>query len=353
MSRFYVTTPIYYVNDVPHLGTAYTTIVADALRRYHLLRGDETRMLTGTDEHGLKIERAAQERGMTPSGVRRRDERALPGGVAEARGRAGRLHPHDRAAPRARSSQELWRRSRAQPDDIYLGAYEGWYCVGCEEFKTEKELARRATSARSTRKPVERVKEETYFFRLSKYAEPLLDLYEEHPEFIQPETPPQRGHELRRRAGSRTCRVSRTSFTWGIPVPGDPKHVMYVWFDALANYWTALAGHGRARRRFWSGETRVVHLVGKDILRFHAVYWPAFLLERRAMTSCRSHGATRTGFSPSTGRRWASRSATPSTRWDRAASARCAERARAPTCSATSCCAPSRSGRTATSISRR
>ena len=173
--------------------------------------------------------------------------------------------------------QELWSRVAAS-GDLYAGSYEDWYCVGCEGFKTEKELVQPGNECPlHPGKPVEKVKEETYFFRLEKYAPQLLAYYNAHPDFIQPES---RKNEVVSfvTSGLKDLSVSRTSFTWGIPVPGDPKHVMYVWFDALANYWTALGGFGAANEaKYWNGGD-VVHLVGKDILRFHAVYWPAFLL---------------------------------------------------------------------------
>src|SRR5579859_4304066 len=273
MARFYVTTPIYYVNDVPHLGTAYTTIAVDALRRFHLLRGDETRMLTGTDEHGLKLEREAQARGLAPAAfVRDMSDRF------EATWPRLEVKTDDfirTTEPRHESRvAELWE-TIARKGDLYLGDYEGWYCVGCEELKTENELEQPGNLCPLHKTPVERVKEQSYFFRLSKYADALLAHYEKHPEFIQPET---RRNEVLSfvRGGLRDLSVSRTTFTWGIPVPGDPRHVMYVWFDALANYWSAVQ-EPESLRRFWNDGT-VVHLVGKDILRFHAVYWPAFLM---------------------------------------------------------------------------
>jgi methionyl-tRNA synthetase len=276
MSRFYVTTPIYYVNDVPHLGTSYTTIVADALRRYHRLRGEKTRMLTGTDEHGLKLEREAQERGMTPSAF----VDTMSAHFRDAWPKL-EIEPDDfirTTEPRhERGAQWIWEEIvRKNPSDIYLGAYEDWYCVGCEEFKTEKDLLQPGNLCSIHRRPVERLKEETYFFRLSAYTDRLLKLYEEHPEFIQPES---RRNEVISfvSSGLRDLSVSRTKLTWGIPVPGDPKHVMYVWFDALANYWTALQGSSETKP-FWGGDSHVVHLVGKDILRFHTVYWPAILM---------------------------------------------------------------------------
>lgn len=279
MGRFYVTTPIYYVNDVPHLGTSYTTIAADALRRYHRLRGDATYMLTGTDEHGIKIEREAQARGLTP-------ERFVAEMSAkfEAAWPKLEVQPDDfirTTQPRHESgAQRLWEQIRRNhPDDIYLGDYEGWYCVGCEELKTEKELEQPGNLCPLHKRPVERVREKSYFFRLSRYQSLLLEYYESHRAFIEPES---RRNEVVSfvRSGLLDLSVSRTSFSWGVPVPGDPKHVMYVWFDALANYWTALQGSGNAGdlSQYWSAHTRIVHLVGKDILRFHAVIWPAILM---------------------------------------------------------------------------
>jgi methionyl-tRNA synthetase len=273
MSRFYVTTPIYYVNDVPHLGTSYTTIACDAIRRYHLLRGDDTRMLTGTDEHGLKIERVAQDKGIAPAAfVKDMSDRF------EAVWPKLEVRPDDfirTTQPRhEKLVQELWT-TVEKKGDLYLGGYEGWYCVECEDFKTEKDLQQPGNVCPIHKRPTEWLKEDTYFFRLSKYEKPLLELYEKHPEFVQPET---RRNEVASfvRGGLKDLSVSRTSFTWGVPVPGNPKHVMYVWFDALANYWTAVQSPPELRR-YWN-EGQVVHLVGKDIVRFHAIYWPAFLM---------------------------------------------------------------------------
>ncbi len=273
MGRFYVTTPIYYVNDVPHLGTAYTTVVADALRRFHLLVGDETYMLTGTDEHGQKIERQAAEMGLAPKAfcdqISARFKEAWPK-LDVGYDRFIRTTDPDHEAFVA----DLWKKIEAN-GDLYLGHYEDWYCVGCEAFKTEKELEQPGNLCPLHKKPVERVKEETYFFKLSKWEKPLLDFYARHPSFIQPET---RRNEVLSfvQSGLKDLSCSRTSFSWGIPVPGNPKHVMYVWFDALSNYRSAL-GQGELAR-FWSPNAKVLHLVGKDILRFHAIFWPAFLL---------------------------------------------------------------------------
>ncbi|MCL2778482.1 MAG: methionine--tRNA ligase [Polyangiaceae bacterium] len=271
MERFSVTTPIYYVNDVPHLGTAYTTIVADALRRFHCLRGDETFMLTGTDEHGLKIQRQAKEQGSDPKAftdkISERFKEAWPK-LDIVANRFVRTTDVDHEA----FVIELWEKIEAN-GDLYEGEYEGWYCVGCESLKTDKELESGLCPLHKT--SAERVKEKSYFFRLEKWQKVLLDFYARHPHFIQPES---RRNEVVSfvESGLRDLSVSRTSFTWGIPVPGNPKHVMYVWFDALANYLSVL-GQG-SLVRFWPPNGKVVHLVGKDILRFHAVYWPAFLL---------------------------------------------------------------------------
>ncbi len=268
--RYYVTTPIYYVNDVPHLGTAYTTIVADAFSRYQRIRGKRTRFLTGTDEHGLKLEREAHERGQTPL-------QFVDGMSAAFREAWPKLLVQNDDFVRTTESrhiegvQALWQKC-ADHGDIYLGHHEGWYCVACEAYYTEKELLE-GNRCPDHKTPVERMKEPSYFFKLSAYGERLLALWEKHPDMVQPAT---RRNEVVSfvKEGLRDLSVSRSSFTWGVPVPGDPKHVMYVWFDALANYLTAL-GTGALREDFWPPD---LQLVGKDIIRFHAVYWPAFLM---------------------------------------------------------------------------
>jgi methionyl-tRNA synthetase len=270
-SRFYITTPIYYINDVPHLGTAYSTIAADVLSRYHRLRGQECWFLTGTDEHGLKIQRAAETRGMKPLALA--DE--ISAQFREAWPKLG-CAPDDfirTSEPRHhRGVQELWR-TIEKNGDIYLGHYEGLYCVGCEGYYTEKDLTQPGNICPIHGKPAEMLKEESYFFRLSRYTTRLLEFYAEHPTFVQPAS---RLNEVTSfvSAGLTDLSVSRTTFQWGIPVPGDPRHVMFVWFDALANYYTALSDP-EDRTRFWPAS---IHLVGKDILRFHAIYWPAFLM---------------------------------------------------------------------------
>ena len=269
-SRFYVTTPIYYINDVPHLGTAYTTIAADVLTRYHRLRGEEAFFLTGTDEHGLKIERSAQE------------------AKADVRSFAARMSEPFRQtwpqlacqydyfvrttdADHEKRVGEIWEKIKAK-GDLYLGSYEGWYCVNCEAYYTEKELEPGGVCP-IHKKPAERIVEPSYFFRLSAYSDRLLSLYEKNPSFVAPTS---RLNEVKSfvRGGLEDLSLSRTTFSWGVPVPGDPKHVMYVWFDALFSYLTPMLVTPE-RRSFWPAN---VHLIGKDILRFHAVYWPAFLL---------------------------------------------------------------------------
>ncbi len=273
-SPFYVTTPIYYVNDIPHLGHAYTTVAADALRRYHAVRGEETRMLTGTDEHGLKIERQATERGVAPKAFV--DEMSQPFRDAWPH---FQIHVDDfirTTEPRHMAFvQGLWKKVAAN-GFLRKGSYEGWYCVGCEGYKTEKDLLP-GNICPDHLKPVEWLKEETYFFELPKFEKQLLALYEKNPDFVGPDT---RRNEVISfvSSGLKDLSVSRTTFNWGIPVPGDESHVMYVWFDALANYLSALGGEKSELGRFWPPKGRVIHLVGKDILRFHAVYWPAFLL---------------------------------------------------------------------------
>jgi methionyl-tRNA synthetase len=306
---FYVTTPIYYVNDVPHLGHAYTTIVADALARFHHMVGDDSRFLTGTDEHGQKIQESADKRALTPQQLvddvapRFLDTwRALglqfDNDAADEYAGAGKAaHGFTREFirttwPRHKAVvQALWQRIVARnPDHLYLGSYEGWYCVGCENFYTETQLHKDAAGAfvcPTHERPVQWVTKETsYFFRLSAYGDQLLEHLERHPHFIQPE---QYRNEIVSflKGGLKDLSVSRTSFSWGIPVPDDARypdeagrHVMYVWFDALTNYLSALGDPfaeppAAAVSTYWR---QAIHVIGKDILRFHAVYWPAFLL---------------------------------------------------------------------------
>ena len=273
---FYVSTPIYYVNDKPHLGHAYTTVACDAKARFHRLRGEPTQFLTGTDEHGQKLERAAREAGMDPLAF-------CDMNSAKFRELWEKLdisyddYIRTTEERHIRGVQELWRRVEAA-GDIYLGAYAGWYAVRDEAFYTESELTEGPGGAKiaPSGAEVEWVEEPSYFFRLSKYAEPLLEHYEKNPNFVQPDS---RRNEVMSfvRGGLKDLSLSRTSFQWGIPVPGDEGHVIYVWFDALSNYLTA-PGFDENGVREGSAWPTDQHFIGKDILRFHAVYWPAFLL---------------------------------------------------------------------------
>ncbi len=269
--RFYVTTPIYYINDVPHLGSAYTTIAADVMTRYRRLRGYDSLFVTGTDEHGLKIQRAAEARGLTPQALADDVSATFRDTWPQLSCEADDFI-RTSSARHQRGAQEIWSRIAAA-GDIYLGHYEGLYCVGCEAYFTEKELKQPGNLCPIHNTAVEAVKEESYFFRLSKYGDRLLAFYDAHPHFVQPEG---RRNEVLSfvKGGLQDLSVSRTTFRWGVPVPGNDQHVMWVWIDALSNYWTALqepADHAK----YWPAS---VHIVGKDILRFHAVYWPAFLM---------------------------------------------------------------------------
>lgn len=267
---FYITTPIYYVNDAPHIGHAYTSISCDVIARFMRLDGHLVRFLTGTDEHGQKVAQAAEKSGISPQN--------FVDIVSETfRNLLGTLNIS--ADDFIRTTQErhkeavqhLWTKL-FNKGDIYLGKYAGWYSVRDEAFFFESDLIE---GKAPTGAEVIWVEEESYFFRLSKFQEPLLRFYKENPDFIGPK---KRMNEAFRfvEGGLKDLSVSRTSFTWGIPVPNDPKHVMYVWLDALTNYLTATGypEHNEAET-LWPAD---IHMIGKDILRFHAVYWPAFLM---------------------------------------------------------------------------
>ena len=276
MTASFITTPIYYINAQPHIGHAYTTMLADAIARSRRLMGEDVFFLTGTDEHGQKVARAAQKAGQ--------DTKKFADEVSSAfRKMCADLsisnddfirttEPRHYAA-----AQEIWNRVQ-KAGDIYKGEYEGWYCSVDELFVPEAQLVDDKCPTCGSK--VERLKEESYYFRLSKYQQPLLDWYRDHPDFVQPEF---RLNEVRTfvEAGLQDLSISRTSFTWGVPVPGDPKHVMYVWFDALTNYLTALgfgSGTPEAEARIAKYWPTVTHFVGKEIVRQHALYWPAFLM---------------------------------------------------------------------------
>jgi methionyl-tRNA synthetase len=273
MPPFYITTPIYYINAEPHLGHAYTTMVADAIARSRRLMGEDVFFLTGTDEHGQKVERAAQKAGI--------ETKAFADRIADKYRtlfRSLNISNDDfirTTEPRhIRAAQDIWRRVRDR-GYLYKSEYEGWYCTVDELFVPEAQLVD-GTKCPTCGNPVERLREQSYFFQLSRFQEPLLELYRTHPEFITPEI---RRNEMVAfvSAGLRDLSVSRTSFKWGIPVPDDPAHVMYVWFDALTNYLTAAGfpDDESRLRRYWPAD---VHLMGKEIVRQHAVYWPAFLM---------------------------------------------------------------------------
>lgn len=273
MPPFYITTPIYYINAEPHLGHAYTTMVADAMARARRLLGDDVFFLTGTDEHGQKVERAAKAAGVaTPEFA---DRIATKYRELFAQLNISNDDFIRTTEPRhIRAAQAIWRRVRDN-GDLYKAKYEGWYCTVDELFVPEAQLleGRKCPTCGTV---VERLSEESYFFRLSNYQDRLLEHYREHPEFVSPEV---RRNEMTAfiSAGLRDLSVSRTSFTWGIPVPDDPAHVMYVWFDALTNYLTAVGFPDDEKRlaRYWPAD---VHLMGKEIVRQHTVYWPAFLM---------------------------------------------------------------------------
>ncbi|MGE5530220.1 MAG: methionine--tRNA ligase [Patescibacteria group bacterium] len=273
MGKFYITTPIYYPSDNLHIGHAYTTVAADALARYHRMIGDDTYFLTGTDEHGQKIQRKAEAAGKTPQEY----VDGIVTGIRDLWRRLGISHDDFIRTTESRHElgvQEIFRRLHDQ-GDIYTSEYEGWYCTPCESFWLDRQL--KEGQCPDCGRPVELVREESYFFRLSKYADRLLRHIETHPEFIQPVS---RRNEMVNnflRPGLEDLCVSRTTFAWGIKVPFDPKHVVYVWLDALSNYITALGYPGETdlMRRFWPAD---VHLVGKEIVRFHSIIWPIALM---------------------------------------------------------------------------
>jgi methionyl-tRNA synthetase len=297
MKTFYVTTPIYYANSLPHMGHLYTTVVADFLTRYHRQRGFETYFLTGTDEHGTNIERASARSGRTP----KEHVDYIVGELKSMFAAFGLDTSHGGYDIFMRTTEpfhyegaaEFWRRAAARKtpkgrENIYKGYYEGWFCAPCATFKTEGELLPATEEGGNPlcpihERPVDKVSEESYFFRLSDYDEALLALYESRPDFIRPDV---RRNEVTAlvRGGLEDVSISRlkTSVSWAIPVPGDERHTIYIWFDALINYITALGWGSAARKaeagdlfeKFWPG----LHLIGKDILRQHAVLWPAMLL---------------------------------------------------------------------------
>lgn len=277
LPRFYITTPIYYVNDVPHIGHMYTTLACDVIARFKRLDGWDVHFLTGTDEHGQKVQKAADAAGIDPQQFTDRVSANFRELAAMMRfSNDDFIRTTEERHKRACAA--LWQRL-VERDQIYLETYGGWYAVRDEAFYAESELVTDGRGGRlaPTGAPVEWVEEPSYFFRLSAWPERLLRFYEANPDFILPAS---RRNEVVSfvEGGLQDLSISRTTFDWGIPVPGDPAHVMYVWLDALTNYLTA-AGFpdidGETFRTWWPAD---LHMVGKDILRFHAVYWPAFLM---------------------------------------------------------------------------
>ena len=274
-NNVYITTPIYYVNDVAHIGHAYTTIIADMIARYSRLTGQKTFLLTGTDEHGQKIEQSAQARGKTPQEYANEVSgkfRALWDDFDITYDKFIRTTDDEHKTGVQYAFEKMYNKG-----DIYKGDYEGFYCVSCETFFTQTQLIEDEFCP-DCGKPTNIVKEESYFFKLSKYEDKLLKWYEENPDCILPRA---KKNEIVNfvKSGLRDLSISRTSFDWGVKLPqsiNEPNHVMYVWLDALLNYITAL-GYGTDEKNmaFWPAK---IHLVGKDILRFHAIYWPAFLM---------------------------------------------------------------------------
>lgn len=274
---YYITTPIYYPNNNLHIGHAYTTVAGDAMARYKRLRGYDVMYLTGTDEHGQKIQKSAEEAGKDPQTFV--DE--IVSGIQKLWGKMDISYDDfiRTTEPRHKKVVQKIFQKLLEQGDIYLGEYEGWYCVPCESFFTDRQAE--DGKCPDCGRDVQKIKEKSYFFRMSKYADKLLAFYEENPGFIQPES---RKNEMIQnfiKPGLEDLSISRTTFDWGIPVSSDPEHVVYVWLDALTNYITAIgymADDEEQRARFEKYWPADVHLVGKDIVRFHTIYWPIFLM---------------------------------------------------------------------------
>ena len=270
---FYLTTPIFYVNDVPHIGHAYTVVASDVLARWRRLNGDRVHFLTGTDEHGLKIARSAEEQGRSP-------QEHVDAIVPRWREMLDLLQISNddfirTTEPRHTEAVQRFMQRLHDNGDLYTATYQGPYCVRCEAYYQKEELLPGGLCP-IHKAPVEELEQENWFFRLSKYADRLLEHYGSNPEFVQPDV---RRNEVRAfvEAGLDDISASRSQFSWGIPVPWEPGHVFYVWFDALLNYATAVGLEADPERfaTLWPAD---LHLVGKDIIRFHAVYWPAMLM---------------------------------------------------------------------------
>jgi methionyl-tRNA synthetase len=271
--RFYLTTPIYYVNDAPHIGTAYTTVTADAIARWHRLLGDEVLFLTGTDEHGLKMQRAAAANGLTP--IEQADRYSAR--FVETWQSLDISNDDFIRTTEGRHHRAVGALMQAAYDNGYieLGTYEGLYCVHCEAYYVEADLVD-GNLCPIHHRPVELLTEDNYFFKLSAFTDRLLDWYRADPGVVIPESKRNEAIGLIR-GGLNDVSISRTSINWGVPVPWAEGHVFYVWYDALINYATA-AGYGTDTDRFESWWPAVHHVIGKDILRFHCVYWPALCM---------------------------------------------------------------------------
>ncbi|SHH17529.1 methionine--tRNA ligase [Thermosipho atlanticus] len=277
MKKFYITTPIYYVNSDPHIGSAYTTIIGDIIARYKRLIGYEVFYLTGTDEHGQKILQAAKEKGIEPQ--------KLCDELSEKFKKLWKdlnitndyfIRTTD---PEHMNTVQFFVKKMLENGDIYKGTYKGWYCVPCETYWNEEEILKSDSGdplCPSCKRPLNFVEEENYFFKLSKYTEPLLKHFKENPDFVEPEF---RKNEMLKilESGLKDLSITRTTFNWGITMPNDPKHVIYVWVDALINYVSAI-GYGRDEENFNKWWPADVHLIGKEINRFHSLIWPAMLM---------------------------------------------------------------------------
>jgi len=287
--NFYITTPIYYPSAKPHMGHAYSSIIADFFARFKRIDGYQVYFLTGTDEHGLKIQRAAEKKGVKPLEFCDEISKTFKD-LSKTLNLTNNDFIRTTEARHKKSVQYLWEQLKKN-DDIYLSKYSGWYSVSDEAFYNEDEIEDMDNKkvAISSKSIVEWVDEESYFFRLSKWEKPLLDFYEKNPDFISPAS---KKNEVINfvKSGLKDLSVSRKSFSWGIKVPNDDKHIIYVWLDALTNYISALNYpnmDNELYKKFWPAS---VHLIGKDILRFHAIYWPAFLLAAKIDTPKKVYG---------------------------------------------------------------
>ena len=275
--NFYITTPIYYPSGRPHMGHAYSSIIADFFARFKSIDDYNVHFLTGTDEHGLKIQRSAEKAGKKPKEFCDQISQTFKD-LSKTLNLSNTDFIRTTEDRHKKTVQHLWSLLEKN-DDIYLSNYSGWYSVSDEAFYNEDEIEEIEGKkiAKSSKSTVEWIEEESYFFRLSKWQKPLLEFYENNPDFILPES---RKNEVISfvKSGLKDLSVSRKTFTWGIPVPSNDKHIIYVWLDALTNYLSALNypdTNNELFKKFWPAS---IHLIGKDILRFHAVYWPAFLL---------------------------------------------------------------------------